>query len=332
MKHPVKHLDLVIIRSCQLACEGCCTFSDHDRVKGTVRLEDAEEWLKFWGERINPERVNLFGGEPLMHPQVVDWYLAARRTWPRSGHVWVNTNGYYLDKLFDHIDTCFVNPTGVNMALSVTKHSDIEPYSSLVVANYAKIKDMIIDAYEIKWPGQGWYWKTNISWDADYKKFSILSRPNSDDHYVILNLTAQHDSMFVPHYSGYGKTLKPIWPYDHPDAKNQNHSMCHIKTYVQLYKGDAYKCPVRATVGDTLEKYNLTNDPDWAPYYNKYKTVGINSLDNEIDTWFTKQREPENTCNQCGFYLTKDKLDLMLPEQGHLPKSNFKIKSLQKLD
>ena len=71
-KYKVDYLDLVIIRSCQLACEGCCTFSDHQKINGLVKPADAEEAIKFFSQYIDPTRVHLFGGEPTMHPQLME--------------------------------------------------------------------------------------------------------------------------------------------------------------------------------------------------------------------------------------------------------------------
>ena len=108
--------------------------------------------------------------------------------------------------------------------------------------------------------------------------------------------------------------------------------MCHIKNYVQIYRGNLYKCPVRATVGDTLERYNLTTDSDWSQYYTDYVSVGPADAETDINDWFERQKLPEKTCNQCGFYLRDHNAGARLPTQGHLPKVNFKIKPLEKTD
>jgi hypothetical protein len=327
-KHNVDFLDLVIIRSCQLACEGCCTFSDHQKVNGLIDVKDAEAAVAFWSKYINPTRVHLFGGEPTMHPQLLDWFRLACKYWPRSADgtynmpIWLNTNGYYLEKLFDDIDELFVDNS---MFVSVTHHTLEEPYASLVTSNYAKLQQLILSAYVRRFPEHQWHWASDTPWDGgEYKKFVCLTNELGSTR-IILNMTFQHNEHFVPHYKGHGPTLKPWHNYNDATAKGLNHAVCHINNYIQLYNNRLWKCPPRAVVNQTLEAYKLQDDPDWAPYYNEYESLGIDASEDEINAWFDRQKGPENACNMCGFMYSRGEEGI--PTQQHLPKKLFKIKS-----
>ena len=324
-KHKVDFLDLVIIRSCQLACEGCCTFSDHKEINGLIEPADAEEAVKFWAQYISPGRVQLFGGEPTMHPRLIDWIRLARKYFPDSGANWLNTNGYYLDKLFDHINELFVdNFTFV----SVTHHTTVEPYNSLVLGNYAELQRLVQEAWQKRLPNGNWQWIPNDDWSSgEYKKFIWLTNINSGQQVVIFNMTFQSGpgGKFVSHYQRRGLELKPWQDYnDISDAAARNHSMCHIKNYVQLYKNRLWKCPPRAVLNQTLETYNLQNTQEWTDYYNKYQSLGTDASEDEINQWFVRQSGPENTCNMCGFVAKETSL---YAGQQHLPKKMFKLKS-----
>lgn len=323
-KYIVDVLDLVIIRSCQLSCEGCCTFSDHKEINGLVDVDESREAVKFWSQYIIPKKLHLFGGEPTMHPQLLDWFNLAKEAWPKTHDnypmpVWLSTNGYFLDKLFDKVNDLFLNNS---MFVSVTHHTTMEPYSSLVLNHYTRLKELILEANSNYAIDKVLFWKTDTDWDSPHKKYSIL-KDESDRNYSILNITHQHDDHFVTHYRGRGPTLKPWHSYDHETAKYDNHRDCHIKNYVQLYNGRLYKCPPRAVLNQTLETYNLQSDADWADYYNKYESIGMDATPEEIDAWFTQQKDPENTCNMCGFMYSDGKT---LPAQEHLPKKLFKLK------
>jgi organic radical activating enzyme len=330
MKHNVDFLDLVIIRSCQLACEGCCTFSDHKKVNGLVDAKDAEPALAFWSQYLNPTRVHLFGGEPTMHPQLLDWFRLARKYWPMTADgkflmpIWLNTNGYYLDKLFDDIDELFIDN---QMFVSVTHHTLEEPYASLVTSNYQKLQDLIFAAAVKRQPNIGLQWVTDTPWDGgDYKKFTVL-KDSYDRNHAILNMTFQHSEHFVPHYRGYGTELTPWHDYNDSEAKNINHKACHINNYVQLYKDRLWKCPPRAVLNHTLETYNLQDTPQWAPYYNEYESLSTDASEDAINAWFDRQKTPENTCNMCGFMYSRGNTGI--PAQQHLPKKMFKLKPKQ---
>jgi len=327
-KYEVEFLDLVTIRSCQMGCEGCCTFSDHKEINGLVDPAQAEESTKFWAERIIPKRLHLFGGEPTMHPKLLDWYRLAKKYWPTSKEgysmpIWLNTNGYFLDKLFPHIEELFLgdNP----LFISVTHHTLMEPYNSLVIENYSKLKELVLTAFQQKYPNDQFRWEMGSSWDSEYKKFSVLKNqdPNSTG-FILLNMYEQHDDHFVPHYKGMGKTLEPWYDYNDTSGKELNHGVCHIKNYVQIYNGRLYKCPPRAVLNQTLETYNLQSTELWDKYYNEYESLGTDTSDAEIDAWFAKQKLPENTCNMCGFMFSNQDLKA----QEHLPKKMFKIKTV----
>ena len=73
IKFDIDCLDIVIARNCQLNCRGCITFSDHNLVKGYTKINDSLAWLEFWSSKLKPKTLHLFGGEPLMHPELLEW-------------------------------------------------------------------------------------------------------------------------------------------------------------------------------------------------------------------------------------------------------------------
>ena len=96
-----KFLDIPIIRSCNLECGGCLTFSDSKKIKGLVNLDQSRPWLEHWASRLDPSAVTIFGGEPLLHPNFIGWCKQVRQLWPNA-ELRINTNGYYLNTLCIH--------------------------------------------------------------------------------------------------------------------------------------------------------------------------------------------------------------------------------------
>lgn len=329
MKYQVDNLDLVIIRSCQLSCQGCCTFSDHREVKGLQNISDMAPAIRYWSRYITPKRLILFGGEPTMHPKLVEWFRLAAECWPKTwdGYdmpIWVNTNGYYIDKLFDHVDELFVDGPS-RMFLSVTHHTTTEPYYSLVLDNFTRLKELILEACSRKFPDFGLHWVTGTEWDGPDKEFHLLRDKSNTRNIMMLSFTRQYETHFVSHYRGHSKDLKPWHDYSDTQAMIENHRECHIKNYVQIYDGKLWKCPPRAVLNQTLETYNLQDNQDWLPYYRDYAYLDINSSESDIESWFTRQKGPENTCNMCGFMYSRGDF---LPAQQHLPKKMFSLKSV----
>lgn len=329
MKHVVDNLDLVIIRSCQLSCQGCCTFSDHREVKGLQNIDEFAPAIRHWSQYITPKRLILFGGEPTMNPRLIDWFRLAAECWPKTwdGYdmpIWVNTNGYYIDKLFDHVDELFAQ--GPNrLFLSVTHHTTTEPYYTLVLDNFHKLKQLILEACTKRLPDMGLHWVTGTDWDGPDKDFHLLQDNTGTRNIVMLSFTRQYETHFVSHYRGRGPELRPWHDYHDDQALLDNHRECHIKNYVQIYDGKLWKCPPRAVLNHTLDTYGLGGDPAWEPYYRDYKSLDVSASETDIDEWFSQQKIPEKTCNMCGFMYSRGDI---LPAQEHLPKKLFVLKNI----
>lgn len=286
-----KHLDLPIIRSCNLACRGCMTHSDHKNIKGLVRVDESREWLKFWSTKISPEHITLFGGEPLLHPEFTKWALTIREIWGYDIVISLNTNGYYLDKLIPDIPVLLCEELGLSIVVSV--QTGIEPYLSKVYKNIELFKSAVTKYRN----GEYNLWLDE--YDINYKRWYGLDI-NGLRSRAGFTVCDQYRLPFVKHHTGYGETMRPIYNYNDTWAE-ENHNICHTKNFVTLYRGNMYKCPPIGVLEHSLDTFGIGDLPEWAPYLKNYKTVGINSTDNEITDWFTRQASPENVCNMCGF-------------------------------
>jgi len=322
MKIPIEFLDIVIIRSCQLRCEGCSTFSNHDEINGLEEAENYDQQLALWSKYISPKRINIFGGEPLMHPRFINWFRKIVSYWP-DWPIWVNTNGYLLDKLFPHVNELFAQDDHAKLCLAITKHTKDEPYGSLVDHNFNKLLDLIKSAREEKYKTK-LVWTRATEWESEFKKFYRLVDPAHKEinSYCLISFCEQFADNFVPHYNGYGTDLKPWHDYEDQTGMYRNHEVCHIKNYVQFYQGNLYKCPPRAVLNHTLGTFNLQDHADWTDYYHKYKSLTPTDNFEEIQNWLLNQKSPEKTCNMCGFMHSHE----YLSATQHFPKKMFKVK------
>lgn len=323
MKFDIEYLDVVIIRSCQLKCDGCCTFSQHTEINGLEEAEDYEEQIAFWSQYLSPKRINIFGGEPLLHPRFINWFRLIKKYFKEHSRIWVNTNGYLIDKLFAHVDELFLDHNA-KLCFAVTKHTQEEPYGSLVDSNFLKLLDLIKQGLSNK-HGTEFVWDRVYDWESEHKKFYNLIDPLHPKifSYGFASFCEQYNDNFVPHYRGYGKELKPWHNFNNEHSLYQNHQVCHIKNYIQLYQGNLYKCPPRAVLNQTLDTFELQNDKEWADYYSKYQSLKPTDTLETIKNWLDIQKNPENTCNMCGFMYSHE----YLPITQHFPKKMFKLKA-----
>ncbi len=284
-----KFLDIPIIRSCNLSCGGCLTFSDSKKIKGLINLEESCEWLQHWAERLNPEVVTVFGGEPLLHPYFIEWCQELRKHWPNS-ELRINTNGYYLDRLFDKIDSIFNAQLRPQFIVSIqTGH---EPYLSIVNNNIQKAMELVAQRYDSEW--ELWLDEPEI-----HKKWYRLYIPVVGAE-IRITICEQYNIPWQAHYQHKEERLEPFYEYN-DQWYIDNHKYCQAKDFVNLYNGTLYKCPTSAVLNHTLETFQINKKLYWLEYLENYSSLGIDASLDEISAWFKNQKNPEKICNMCGF-------------------------------
>ncbi len=92
----VRHLEIHVAHSCNLSCESCSHYSDQGH-NGLVSLEDAGRWMTPWSTRLSLSALSLLGGEPTIHPDLVDFMALARKLWPQA-FLRLVTNGFFLHR------------------------------------------------------------------------------------------------------------------------------------------------------------------------------------------------------------------------------------------
>lgn len=273
IKFDIDCLDIVIARSCQLNCRGCITFSDHNLVKGYTRINDSLTWLEFWSKKLRPKTLHLFGGEPLMHPELLEWIKQTSNFFMQT--IDIQTNGIKVNSLDQKELSEMILKYNVNFSISV--HSQELWYKEKINQAVKKITDII---------GKGTWSQTG----PDTKYFV-----GSDNHSLTLNETTSLP--WVSHYQGFGASLMPGNNFD-SDKFVESHSYCEAKQFIQLYNGALYKCPPLAVLDDTLSKYNYPNKNIWRHWLD-YRPLTIESSDSEIANWLDTQAKPERYCNMC---------------------------------
>ena len=213
--------DIHLADHCNLKCAGCEHFSPLAEEKFldiNVYEQDCIRLNKLTGGSI--EDISLCGGEPLLHPQIIDFMILTRKYFP-NGMIRIFTNGLLLAQQPEIFwETC--------------KENDIAIYITVypVKINYFYVKEKA-DAYGIKfvfWGGDPINEKTN------WRKLKIDLKGKHNPHI----------SNFLCYSSNYcfqlveGKLYK-CWRIAYINYFNQTFGK-ELKTsdddYVDIYKTD----------------------------------------------------------------------------------------------
>jgi len=119
----VTRLEMHVTHSCNLSCESCSHYSNHNH-RGHLALAEADRWMSAWSRRIAVEEFHLLGGEPTIHPDLPGFLTLARRHWP-DAFIRIRTNGFFLHR---HPELPAQLVAAGHTAISVAVHHDSPEY------------------------------------------------------------------------------------------------------------------------------------------------------------------------------------------------------------
>ena len=259
----IKVLDFPILTACNLRCDNCSSYSNL-HIEGTVQTasQGAAE-LVAWSSYINPLRLQILGGEPLLHKQLPDFIKTARETYPHTD-LRLYTNGLLLKR---HKDLkALLRETNCMLVISV--HSTEQRYKTLLHASLSEFFDS--DMYSTAN-------KSVVSFAKVFETQGIK---------VELRDMTQHWSRV------YKKGIKPF----NSDYKKA-HEACMWTHCTQLYKGKLWKCTQTAFFDDLMRRIN--NHEDWEQYKSMYTPLSHDDPEHVKKAWFNAFLHPEPICSMC---------------------------------
>jgi hypothetical protein len=220
----------MIAYSCNISCIGCISISDRKR-NGVANFVDISAWCNKWKEHISPDVITIFGGEPCLHPKLIEVCRAVRASWPNSV-IRLITNGYLLNN-FNPSDWFTLGKFEMRVSVHRQDHRSIIDNA---------IKNILLQRTD---------WKTTAHGGDDHKQISWAS-----------GAVTIYKSIFKDFVVPYKDDVKP-W---HSDP-TQAHKICGSPNTPILYKGLLYKCPAVANAIDisgenwfNYHAYDVTDD------------------------------------------------------------------------
>ena len=271
----ISNLDIFIAKTCNLSCAGCITFSDSKLVKGITPYNS--DHLEFWSNYIQPAYTNMFGGEPLINPDLEKWIAGCREYWPYTT-ISIQTNGLRLDQ--QHLDLI----EKYNVSYRISQH--LADYSDVVW----KFIDMAMETGKFKpWINERGPVQNGYGQDRGWI--------NEQGDYIQLT-ESYKEEVWWPFYKGTGTDSKPNYNYFSNDFAS-SWDTCVARTFVNMYDGDLYKCPAVAGLLVNGPALGLDKDSNWSPYFSQYKRLQMHSNNVTIEEWFHEQQGPQSCCNMC---------------------------------
>jgi MoaA/NifB/PqqE/SkfB family radical SAM enzyme len=216
MNRPIPRLDLMITYSCNISCVGCISLSDFKR-NGVAPYSDIEQWVNHWSQLVTPRVITLFGGEPCLHPRLLDICQLVRTAWPNAT-IRLITNGYLLNRFPG--DSWF-DFAPFEMQVSVHRFD----HEAVINKEIKRILSHRRD-WQVSQDNEN-YEHRQLTWSVD--DFKIFKSVFKD--FVV---PFKYTDKIEPWYS----------------SAEQAHKICGAPNTPILYKGKLYKCPAVANAMD----------------------------------------------------------------------------------
>jgi hypothetical protein len=150
----IENLEIHVAHSCNLTCESCSHYSNQGHT-GILPLDEADNWMKLWNNRINPKVFSILGGEPTIHPNLTKFISLSRKNWPNA-NLKIVTNGFLLHR---HPNL----PLTLNEDSNTIIHLSIHHNSSEYQASLKPVLELLD-----KWKKLG----VNVSYENAYNRWT----------------------------------------------------------------------------------------------------------------------------------------------------------------
>ena len=254
-------VEVMVLRSCNLACKGCTTFSDLKHPGDYGDWTETKSWLRGWNSRVNIQALGFMGGEPLIHPHIQEWIVGARELLPNAQIRFV-TNGLLLEKNKEIIDTLY--ELG-NSVLKISVHLEDERINSMVKYIMNRFDWKPVTEFHIN------RWSTGNEF-----KFQI-NRPER----------------FYKTFQGPYNDMRPH--NNNPvDAFNQ---LCVQKRCPLIYEGKLFKCGTAGLTPHILKRFGNPNHDLWKPFLNT--GLDLTCSNEDLAKFIGNFGKPHAICRQC---------------------------------
>lgn len=267
-KPSLEFLEVMIIRACNLSCQGCTTFSDLHH-GGYVTWETGQAWLRSWAERLHLQAIGFMGGEPLINPEIQQWLLGVRALLPGAQIRFV-TNGLLLRKHWYLLD--MLDQLG-NCVLKISQHVDDVRLQQVIDDIFAARSWQSVHEFGID------RWKTSTGF-----RFQV-TRPTK----------------FLKTFKGDYSNMSP-----HHNDPASAFDICVQKKCPLLYQGRIWKCGTLALTPDILKRMGQPNFQSWQPFLDN--GLASDCDDRDLQAFVNNFGRPHQRCAQCPSIADRDSM------------------------
>ena len=250
-KFSTKTVEFYITNVCNLDCPECNRFNNY-KFKGHYRFNS--EQYKKWPDLIDPERINILGGEPTFNPHLEEFVEGVGQLWPTTNK--------------------FIVTNGTNLAMHKRLHELCAKYNWVVeISIHSPHLKQLIGEQIQKSFGNCKVIKFNNSNPTDGVFMVVESVLGVK--IVICHGTSFHKNSI--------KNKQTLETYKSDPIKS--HNLCTMKSCHEFIDGKLYKCGVVKLLPDLYKQYGIALDPlmlEYKPFDSNSTVAELSAINEHI--------------------------------------------------
>ena len=269
-------VDFYITNVCNLTCDRCNRFNNHD-FRGWQRWSDYQAQYEQWGKLVQLNAVTIMGGEPFLNPTLGDWITGINRIFDIDVQVLTNGTRFNQSKLL-YEKLLYRSPrTGAMNHIGVSLHNIADQEQLL-----ADVRAFFPVPFEEHPKGS-----PRNYWNSDW--FFI------DNNGVMINVYTVNE---------FGAAaIRPVQQQFHLHNSDpvQAHSACafaRFKSYHYI-RGRLYKCGPVALMPEFDQQFALQISDQDRVLLNSYQSLGVDNFEEFGQEFFENLNKPIAQCKFC---------------------------------
>lgn len=260
---------------CNLTCSHCVSLSGFNFTVGTDLWKDVEKDYTKWAEYLDLKYITLCGGEPYLHPNLLEWFENIRSLWPKA-YIEITTNGTRLIKQLEVSKKVLEDG---NAALVVSSHDNF---------TYDKVYQDILTVLKNY---------TNIT--SKEKKRTNEYEWHTIEYYKDSNMVLKFQSvdwMLDPYYT---KIEDGTLYFEMGGDQEKSHSSCPWNHIYTFQHGLLYKCPPVTNYPDAKKQINFESEAKQV--LDRYKPCSADDGYNNIKMFVNNLSKSIEVCKLCAY-------------------------------
>lgn len=286
-------VDFYITNICNLTCNNCNRFNNHD-FKGWQRWGDYESVYQQWGQLVKLKAITIMGGEPMLNPTIAEWVSGLNQIFKIEVQILTNGTRFNQNKnLYQHL---LYRPPGK----AISNHIGVSLHN---LNDWPWIRDSIYDFLEGKIIEMPKGHPNNV-WNSDWHFIDsngVIINVYISNHFGKSSIQTKNlikENLKINEVELQEKYTRFTLHNNDINLAHANCSFAKWKSY-HFIRGKLYKCGPVALMPEFDVQHNFDISNKDRQLLNSYRALDPENFADYHNEFFANLDNPIEQCKFC---------------------------------